>query len=268
MRIKRLLSSFEYLIYFFSITIVVQALSSFMKGIYVNYKYNGDIILAEGSSALLRESKWIVYIISYVVILFLFFYMRSKSNDGREIIKLARLNLREIVPIIIMGIAEVVFFGYLLTFIKGNMVDTYHIKTETLIEGNVGIRFMAQVLFAPIVEEIVFRGCMLERFRKIMPTALAVILSSLMFGIVHGGGIHFIYTAMSGCIMAFVAIWTKSILAPILQHMAFNFVGAFHNMQILDEVSNGILCVVGLVCIVVSMIYLYFVSNKKNEQNC
>ncbi|MBQ7944810.1 MAG: hypothetical protein IJ326_12195 [Lachnospiraceae bacterium] len=126
--------------------------------------------------------------------------MRSKSNDGREIIKLARLSLREIVPIIIIGVAEVVFFGYLLTFIEGNMVDTYHTKTETLIEGNVGIRFMAQVLFAPIVH-----------------------------------------------------------------HMAFNFMGAFHNMQILDEVSKGILCVVGLVCVVGDMIYLYFVLNKKNK---
>lgn len=258
MKMKKVLSGFEYLIYFFSVTVIIQALSSFVNGILANDTYNGD--------AVLEESKWMIYIVSHIVILTLFFYIRNKSKDGREIIKFARLSLQEVVPIVIVGIAEVVFWGYLLTFFEGNTVDTYHAKSEALIQGNVVLRFMVQVILAPIVEEMVFRGCMLERFRKIMPTALAIILSSLMFGVMHGGGIHFIYTVMSGWLMALIAVWTKSIYAPILQHMAFNCMGAFHNMQVLDEVTNGLLCVVAFGCVVGGMVYLYFILEQKKDR--
>lgn len=255
MKIKKFLGGFEYLVYFFSVTVIVQAFFSFFRGVFDTNAGMGDIVR--------EENEWMIYIFSHMMILALFLYQRNKSKDGREMIRFARVSLRELILILIIGVEEVVFWGYLLTFFEGNSVDVYHAKAEVLIQGNSVLRFMAQVLLAPIVEEMVFRGCMLERFRKIMPTALAIILSSFLFGLVHGGGIHFIYTMISGCIMALLAVWTKSMYAPIVHHMAFNFMGAFHHMQVLDELTNGLLCVTAFGCMACGMVCVYFISKKK-----
>ena len=78
------------------------------------------------------------------------------------------------------------------------------------------------VIMAPISEEIVFRGIIQKGLiNKGMNPATAIIISSVVFGLVHGNPWQFVGAVLLGCVLGFVYHKTKSLLLPILLH-AFN----------------------------------------------
>ena len=78
------------------------------------------------------------------------------------------------------------------------------------------------VIMAPIFEEIVFRGIIQKGLiNKGMNPANAIIISSVVFGLVHGNPWQFVGAVLLGCVLGFVYHKTKSLLLPILLH-AFN----------------------------------------------
>ena len=78
------------------------------------------------------------------------------------------------------------------------------------------------VIMAPIFEEIVFRGIIQKGLiNKGMNPATAIIISSVVFGLVHGNPWQFVGAVLLGCVLRFVYHKTKSLLLPILLH-AFN----------------------------------------------
>ena len=78
------------------------------------------------------------------------------------------------------------------------------------------------VIMAPIFEEIVFRGIIQKGLiNKGMNPATAIIISSVVFGLVHANPWQFVGAVLLGCVLGFVYHKTKSLLLPILLH-AFN----------------------------------------------
>ena len=78
------------------------------------------------------------------------------------------------------------------------------------------------VIMAPIFEEIVFRGIIQKGLiNKGMNPATAIIISSVVFGLVHGNPWQFVGAVLLGCVLGLVYHKTKSLLLPILLH-AFN----------------------------------------------
>ena len=55
-----------------------------------------------------------------------------------------------------------------------------------------------------------------------MSTALAVILSALIFGIAHGTWIAFVYASVLGVLMALLMLKYRTLAASIAFHMVFN----------------------------------------------
>lgn len=84
------------------------------------------------------------------------------------------------------------------------------------------LNLFASVIAAPIVEEMIFRGCVYTRLRRGMPTAAAMILSAFCFGLVHGIAIAVFYATLLGLMLAYSYNKFDSILAPMLLHIGFN----------------------------------------------
>ncbi len=78
------------------------------------------------------------------------------------------------------------------------------------------------VFMAPLFEEIVFRGIIQKGLiRKGMKPMYAILLSAVLFGVVHANPWQFVGAVLLGCVMGLVYYKTKSLLMPILLH-AFN----------------------------------------------
>ena len=93
------------------------------------------------------------------------------------------------------------------------------IDTGTL----VGVLSVAVV--APVVEEFIFRGLIMNRLSRVMPGWLAVVLSAAVFGACHGHPVWFTYAFVLGAVFGFIDLRAGSIWPSILGHAAFNAFG-------------------------------------------
>ena len=85
-----------------------------------------------------------------------------------------------------------------------------------------GTLILLAVIMAPIFEEIVFRGIIQKGLmNKGMKPWSAIIISAVIFGLVHGNPWQFVGAVLLGSVLGLVYYKTKSLLLPILLH-AFN----------------------------------------------
>lgn len=89
------------------------------------------------------------------------------------------------------------------------------------------IDLTAGLALVAIVEELVFRGCMLSIIRCYTKSSLMIIAtSSLAFGLIHWSlGLHAVLiTALIGAVFMIAYLKTRSLWAIMLAHFAINFI--------------------------------------------
>ncbi len=77
------------------------------------------------------------------------------------------------------------------------------------------------VICAPIFEEIMFRGVMLNRLKK-FGGLFASIVSGVFFGLIHQNHAQMFYATALGIIFAIITLKSNSIIPSILAHMTVN----------------------------------------------
>jgi membrane protease YdiL (CAAX protease family) len=78
------------------------------------------------------------------------------------------------------------------------------------------------VTLAPIVEEYLFRGLILERLLATRSERAAILLSALLFGSVHLIPAHVIAAALAGLALGYVYVRTRSLVLVTLLHVVNN----------------------------------------------
>lgn len=123
------------------------------------------------------------------------------------------------------------------------------------------------VIMAPLFEEIVFRGIIQGGLiNRGVPPLKAILLSSIIFGLVHANPWQFVGAVFLGCVLGLVYYKTKSLLMPILLH-AFNnlcsalliFYGNTESFSESLQVSESVVLGIGIVLFSV----FYFLFMKK-----
>jgi membrane protease YdiL (CAAX protease family) len=82
------------------------------------------------------------------------------------------------------------------------------------------------VMVVAVTEETIFRGYLILRFKSIWASAgTAAVLSSLIFSLGHGyeGTSGVITIGTMGLVLAFIYIWRKSLVAPMVIHFLQDF---------------------------------------------
>ena len=139
--------------------------------------------------------------------------------------------------------------------------------------------FLYMVIAAPIFEELIFRGIMLDGLLKRYSPIKAILISSFLFGLVHLNPWQFITGLFLGVFMGWIYYKTKSISFTIIIHASVNLTGFlmryFGNFDPSDMnktlvesyggTLNTVLIIVG--CISILAISIYYLSKefKKNK---
>lgn len=84
---------------------------------------------------------------------------------------------------------------------------------------------IATVVIAPVVEELIFRGLILSRLARAMPSWLAALLSSLVFGLCHAQAVWIAYAFVMGLIFSYMTLSSRSIWPSLAAHFLFNALG-------------------------------------------
>jgi uncharacterized protein len=97
-------------------------------------------------------------------------------------------------------------------------------------QGNLMLALIGIVILPPLVEEVTFRGVLLERFAVKWRVGVAVILSAVFFGILHADPVG---AGMFGVVTGLLYLRTRSLWPGIIIHFVNNLV-AFLAIRIVD----------------------------------
>lgn len=139
------------------------------------------------------------------------------------------------------------------------------------------LMFIALVIAAPILEELIFRGIMLDGLLRIYSPTKAVIVSSLLFGLIHLNPAQFVGGVLVGGFMGWVYVHTRSVLATILIHASFNLTAFAESYfidveeaidmsytEVLGGTTNYVLVVLGSVVVTLGCVFLLDKEFKKS----
>ena len=84
--------------------------------------------------------------------------------------------------------------------------------------------FVAAVLIAPIIEELLFRGLLYGYLRRRVRPVLAMIAVGVLFGAVHNSPVSLLPLSLLGIVMCYLYEKTGLLTVPILAHLLFNLV--------------------------------------------
>jgi len=133
------------------------------------------------------------------------------------------------IPLASISIGGIWLIFLPLSYLFPNFVDFWLIEDSFMIIWPTGsivgianfVNFGIIIIIVPIVEEFIFRGLLLSRWFVKWGVPRAVIVSSIIFGLMHVdvvGGIVF------GYVMAILYIKTKSLIIPMAVHSANNLI--------------------------------------------
>ena len=89
------------------------------------------------------------------------------------------------------------------------------------------LAFIMLVIIAPVAEEILFRGYLLGKLRQHVATWLAILVTSILFAVVHGAWNVGVDVFALSIILCLLRIISKSLWPSILLHMLKNGVAFY-----------------------------------------
>ena len=144
----------------------------------------------------------------------------SKKRWTRYIIFSFLIKIIGIVSVLAIGMVVIYFFQDLFEEVLGFINE----QELGVMDGwNLVFLFISICIFAPIWEELFFRGILLRRFAMKWKATTSIILSSFIFGLMHIGGSSILHAFLFGCFLAYAYLRTKNIWVPIVLHSVSNF---------------------------------------------
>lgn len=120
-------------------------------------------------------------------------------------------------------------------------------------------------LISPIIEEIVFRGVVYNRMRRYCPTAAAIILSGLLFGVYHGNLVQGLYGGCMGILLAYTYERLHNFFIPCLFHATANLV--VYTLAQSEELHAKVFGVQGCVILLtISGICIFMVEKLRHKK--
>ncbi len=180
-------------------------------------KLPDTVALASGDSALQIEAgrfNAVCYIVAMAITLVATLLYRSRRHAPKAPV---RCSARGFNPTLLLWYVAIMISASIvlepLLMLLPEIPDSY---------GRGGWAVLALVVAAPIFEELLFRGVLLESLRVRYGIIAAWVISSLLFGIVHLVPAVAVNAAVMGLVLGFAYVSTGSIWAPVILHFINN----------------------------------------------
>lgn len=201
--------------------------------------------------------------------------LRSPGLSGKDFLSAASLSFGTSTVAAFVNILLIFFImaaiGKLSDFDPEKAVSGASSITENPLWLDVLIYFYI-CLLGPFLEELIFRGVLLEGLRK-YGNLFGIIMSAVLFGLMHQNIVQFIPTVCVGIIWGYVAVKSGSLIPSILIHMlnntmsalllasvpnmsSINDISALLNMSIPMFIISGLLSLIRFACVIASIVII------------
>lgn len=197
---------------------------------------------------------------------------------------IAKMNLGETYPTQKLGFkltSQLVFFGLSIAMIA-NYVSNMTIGVFDMfgIDANVDIDYpcdnalevllfyITVAVLPAFVEEFAFRGVILKIMRK-HSDSMAVMVSGVMFGLMHGNFTQIPFALVVGLVLAFITVKTNSLIPAIIIHFLNNGLSVtlslLYTNTALSETMINIINVILMIAIAVAGIVSFVILSTKHK---
>ena len=172
-------------------------------------------------------------IFAFILLVFipLSWYIIVNSISFRKAISKIRITLENIDIAFLWGIFAAILiymiifvFSFILQSLGTNPTDLSNVTDLDFLSPPILFVLVAVI---PVAEEIFFRGFLLEKIRSFAGQNVAIVATSVLFGIAHiayGKLFPVIMPMIMGLLLAYIVIKTKNLFASIFAHVSFNVV--------------------------------------------
>lgn len=237
--------------------------------------------VGQGLSALLaddiRETAWyqaLAYLITFVTPILFFDFFVVRKDGAKLRFDFSSKPFRVYLLIFPMMFGMMLIAEYTTSFIPisgpifGEWYKMFSEQMETISEDTFTV-FLLVSFFAPIIEEILFRGIIQKgMINNGVKPRNAIIISALVFGLVHFNPWQFIGAFLLGLVLGVVYFKTKSLLMPILLHFFNNTIAAImmkyyytESFSELLHIPSYLLLILGITIFAV-FYYLFMYKNR------
>ncbi len=144
---------------------------------------------------------------------------RTKWNDALGFHKLKISSVFMIILFTFLIMPLITVLNALSMFIVDNAVASMQ---SDILEISFPVMLFLIGIYGPFCEEFVFRGVIYNSFRKSGSVFGAIILSSLLFGLMHLNINQALYACVIGVLLALLVEATGSLWSSVVCHMVFN----------------------------------------------
>ena len=183
-----------------------------------------------------KEASMLIYYLLAVGIPFWIVYAIRKSKTNENSFNLAIENKR-IIPLVILGTIALLF-GIIAPI--GSLIPMPESIKKVFMDfmSQTGFfPFFLLVIAAPILEELIFRGIILDGLLKMYSPTKSILISSLLFGLVHLNPWQFVTGLMIGIFSGWVYYRTRSLSFSIIIHASANCSGFL--MRYLTDIDSS-----------------------------
>lgn len=176
-----------------------------------------------------------IYVIGSLIILRVAIKRFYSVNSNNYNLKFNRVPIGILLIVLITALATIFISDSLIDLIP--MPVWYKNYLAEYMEHPDIFSFLSIVIAAPILEEIFFRGIILEGFLRNYPPQKAIIWSSIIFGLVHLDPWQGASAAIAGMIIGWIYWKTNSLVPGIIIHFSNNLL-AFVAMSLYNNDLN------------------------------
>lgn len=190
---------------------------------------------------------------------FLVFYYRKRANMKYSEIAVSPIKAFPIVLALVWGAAAMLFTGLgtdLVYELAGYTSETTVVENASLI-----ITFFSVAVIAPITEELVFRGFMFERLRRRFSVGATVVITALVFSLVHFNATGLLSIFVMGLVLGLLRAKYNDLFACIAFHVVANSI-ALSGLETLGIETKTIIIICSAV--VFAVVTAFVVFNKRN----
>ena len=162
----------------------------------------------------------IVFLFLYILLTSAVIWWFSKKGNGKELC-FSKSDIRLLIPFAVLTVAGFYFtlsierLSGIAPYITGSPDNFWHF-----------VYIFSGILFAPIMEEIIFRGLFQRQLAKKVSPKIAILISSILFVLYHFNVKKTPYSFINGIIWGFACHKTNKLTIPILCHSLVNIIAS------------------------------------------
>lgn len=174
------------------------------------------------------------------------------------------------IPILALGMGGLSYLWFIIISLYlesvpmiSNSLESFDETWSTIYQEPYICILLSVVVLGPILEELIFRGIMFHYLEQIKQGWFPILISAVLFGLLHIEPVQVVYAILSGVILGILYAKTRDLRVTITIHVLNNFLSALPPFLDIPLIQNTIFLL--SLIMIIPTIYIIVRMTRRNH---